>query len=139
MAIFLHLAFRVKNPARSAALYADLLDGRVVDIGGPLDSLGAKGVAFGRNGEDELLDLLELWPWDKQWTPGGVVDVDPPSPALGHFAIRSDASHEKLAAMVRKHSVPLSMEERGLPYLVPVIYDHDGNFVEIFPLQPGQR
>ncbi len=33
MATLLHLAFRVKNPVRAAARYADLLDGRVVNIG----------------------------------------------------------------------------------------------------------
>ena len=133
MATLLHLSFRVKNPARSAALYAELLDGRVVDIGPPLDSIGVKGVYFGRSAEDVLLDQIELWPADKHWTAGGFVDVDPRGAPFGHFAVASDKPWEELEAIARRHGVTLSREERGLPQLVPVVYDHDGNFLELFP------
>jgi hypothetical protein len=132
MATLLHLAFRVKSPARAAALYADLLDGRVVNIGGPLDAIGAKGVAFGRNTEDILLDQIELLPADKRWTSKGFVDVDACDSTFGHFAVRSDKPHEEIIAIAKNHDVTLSMEERGVGYLVPVIYDHDGNFLEFF-------
>jgi hypothetical protein len=43
MATLLHFSFRVKAPARSAALYADLLDGHVVSIGPPLGAIGVLG------------------------------------------------------------------------------------------------
>jgi hypothetical protein len=132
MATLLHLAFRVTNPVRAAALYAELLDGRVVDIGGPLDAIGVKGVVFGRNAEDVLRDQIELWPADKRWTSKGFVDVEICDSMFGHFAVRSGKPHEEIMAIAEKHGVKLSMEERGTGYLVPVIYDHDGNFLEIF-------
>jgi hypothetical protein len=135
MANLMHFAFRVKDPARVAALYAELLDGRVVDIGGPLDSIGAKGVAFGRNGQDVLCDQIELWPADKHWGPNGFVDVAPEVAPFGHFAVRSDKPHEDLRAIAEKHGATLSMEERGLPNLVPVVYDPEGNFLEFFPMK----
>lgn len=135
MATLLHLAFRVKNPVRAAALYADLLDGRVVEIGGPLDEIGVKGVVFGRNGDDVLLDQIELWPANKRWTSKGFVDVEIHDSMFGHFAVRSDKPHEEIVAIAEKHGVTLSMEERGTGYLVPVIYDHDGNFLELFRTQ----
>jgi catechol 2,3-dioxygenase-like lactoylglutathione lyase family enzyme len=132
MATLLHLSFRVKDPARSAALYADLLEGRIVRIGPPLDSIGVLGVYFGRNAERVLLDQIELWPAGKHWTPAGFVDVDPAAMPFGHFAVESDRTEEEIAAVAAKHGVIFSKEERGLPYLVPVVYDHDGNFVELF-------
>ena len=133
MATLLHLSFRVKDPARSAALYAEILDGHVVDIGPPLDTIGVKGVCFGRHAENPLLDQLELWPAGKHWAKGGFTDVDPAGAPFGHLAIESDKSHEDLEIIARKHGVTLRREERGLPDLVSVIYDHEGNFVEVFP------
>ncbi len=132
MATLLHLAFRVKNPVRTAALYADLLDGRVVEIGPPLNAIGVQSVAFGRHAEDGLYDLLELWPADKRWTSKGFVDVAANDPLFGHFAVRSDKPYEELAAIAEKRGVTLSMEERGVGYPVPVIYDYDNNFLEFF-------
>jgi hypothetical protein len=129
---FLHVAFRVKEPNRSAALYADLLKGQVKDIGGPPDTIGAKGVMFGNNAQDRMADMVEFWPLDKQWTPQGFVDIDPRGAMFGHLAIRSDMTPEKLAEIAKAHGVTLSMEERGVGYPVPVVYDHDGNFIEVF-------
>ncbi len=131
MATLLHLSFRVKDPARSAALYAELLDGRVVDIGPPLSSIGVKGVYFGRNAEHELLDQIELWPLGKHWASSGFGEVDPRSQPFGHFAVESDKPWEELAAIAQKHGVTIVQEPRG-PYVVPVVYDYDGNFLELF-------
>ena len=132
MATLLHLSFRVKSPARSAALYVDLLDGRAVSIGPPLDSIGVIGVYFGRNAENVLLDQIELWPAGKHWAEGRFIDVESGAVPFGHLAVASDKTCEELAAIAAKHGVRLSMEERGLPYPVPVVYDHDGNFIELF-------
>ncbi|UQA59699.1 VOC family protein [Polyangium aurulentum] len=137
MATFLHMSFRVKDPVRSAALYAELLDGRVVDIGMPLDSIGVKGVYFGRNVENELQDQIELWPLDKHWGPRGFTEVERRSTPFGHFAVESDKSYETLEAIANKHGLTIAREERAVPYLVPVIYDYDGNFVEFF--KPRRR
>lgn len=132
MASLLHLSFRVKSPARSAALYAELLDGRVVDIGPPLDSIGVKGVYFGRSAEYALLDQIELWPAGKHWAAGSFVDVDPRGAPFGHFAVESDKPWDEVQAIAARHGARVTQEERGLPYLVTVVYDHDGNFVELF-------
>jgi catechol 2,3-dioxygenase-like lactoylglutathione lyase family enzyme len=132
MATFLHMSFRVKDPARSAALYAELLDGHVVDIGMPLDSIGVKGVYFGRNAENELLDQIELWPLDRHWSPRGFTQVEQQSVPFGHLAVESDKSYDALAAIANKHGLTIAREERNVPYLVPVIYDYDGNFIEFF-------
>lgn len=132
MATLLHFSFRVKSPARSAALYADLLDGRVVDFGPPLDAIGVLGVRFGRNAENSLLDQIELWPAGKHWRSSGFVDVDPTAVPFGHFAVESDKSPDEITAIAARHGATFSMEQRGLPYPVPVVYDHDGNFVELF-------
>lgn len=133
MATLLHLSFRVMDPARSAALYAELLDGRVVDIGPPLDSIGVKGVYFGRNGENELCDQIELWPAGKHWGPGGFRDLDARALPFGHLAVESDKPWEELVRIAERHGARAAQEPRGLPYLVPVIYDLDGNFIELFP------
>jgi hypothetical protein len=133
MATLLHLSFRVRDPHRAAALYAELLDGRVVDIGPPLDSIGVKGVAFGRNAKFVLVDQIELWPLNKHWNAQGFVDVDPRDASFGHFAVQSDKPHEEIAAIAERHGATVSKEQRGLPFLVSVVYDHDGNFVEFFP------
>lgn len=132
MPMFLHFAFRVKDPDVSAALYADLLQGEVKNIGGPPDTIGAKGVVFGNHAREIMADLVEFWPADKRWTPQGFVDVDPGGAMFGHLAIRSDMSPENLAAIAKKHGVTLAMEERGVGYPVPVVYDYDGNFIEVF-------
>ena len=136
MAILLHLSFRVKDPIRSAALYAELLDGRVVDIGPPLDSIRVKGVYFGKSAENELVDQIELWPAGKHWAPGGFIEIDPRSAPFGHFAVESDKPWEEVAAIAARHGVAITQEERGLPYLVTVVYDHDGNFLELFRPRP---
>jgi catechol 2,3-dioxygenase-like lactoylglutathione lyase family enzyme len=130
--MLLHMSFRVKDPVRSAALYAELLDGRVVDIGMPLDSIGVKGVYFGRNGDNELVDQIELWPIDKHWSPGGFTDVGRHQVPFGHLAVESDKPYEALEAIAKKHGLTIAREPRPVPYLVPVIYDYDGNFIEFF-------
>jgi catechol 2,3-dioxygenase-like lactoylglutathione lyase family enzyme len=132
MTCLLHIAVRVKNPNRSGALYADVLQGRVVDVGGPPSTIGVIGVAFGKNALDPLTDLVELWPADKRWTSEGFVDVDPRGAMFGHVAIRSDLSVEKLTEIAENHGVRLSLEERGVGYPVPIVYDSDGNFIEVF-------
>jgi len=134
MVTLLHLAFRVKNPARSAALYAELLDGRVFDIDGPLNSIGVKGVAFGQNAEDWLRDQIELWPADKLWSPNGFVDIEPSTVPFGHFAVRSERTYKELEAIAERHGVRLTLEDRGFLPEVPVIYDYDGHFIEFFPM-----
>lgn len=132
MATLLHLSFRARDPARSAALYAELLDGRVVDVGAPLSTIGVKAVLFGRSAEERLADAIELWPAGKHWAPSGFIDIDQQIAPFGHIAVRSDKLHESLRAIAEKHGVNLAMEPRGLSYSVPVIYDYDGNFVEFF-------
>ena len=134
MATLLHLSFRVENPERAAALYADLLDGRVIEkIGPPLGTIGVQIVTFGRNATNALLDQIELWPAAKHWSPRGFVDVEPRVMPFGHFAVQSDKPHEELAAIADKHGATVAREERGMSDLVTVVYDHDGNFVEFFP------
>jgi hypothetical protein len=135
MATLLHLSFRAENPARSAALYAALLDGRVVDVGPPLSTIGVKSVLFGRSAEDRFADAIELWPAGKHWSPSGFFDIEGKTPPFGHFAVRTEKAEESLRAIAEKYGVTLSMEQRGLSYLVPVIYDYDGNFVEFFRMK----
>jgi len=132
MITFFHFSFRVKDPERAAALYADLLDGRVRNIGPPLDEIGVRAVFFGRNDADILPDHLELWPAGKQWVAGRMADVDPGAASFGHFAVGSDKTPKEIAAITAKHGATMLLEERGKPYPVPVVYDHDGNFLEMF-------
>ena len=39
---------------------------------------------------------------------------------------------EELAVIATKYEVQITQEERGLPHLVPVVYDYEGNFLEFF-------
>ncbi len=130
--MLLHLSFRVGSPERAALLYAELLDGKVRNIGPPLDHIGVKSVAFGKGARSIFKDQIELWPLGKHWSPGGFVEVDPKRAPYGHFAVESDKSYEELEAIAHKHGATIAREERGLSYLVPVVYDADGNFVEFF-------
>ena len=65
MSTLLHMSFRVKNPERSAALYAELLNGTATDPGPVLRPAGVKAVTFGRGQHDPLADYIEFWPQDK--------------------------------------------------------------------------
>jgi catechol 2,3-dioxygenase-like lactoylglutathione lyase family enzyme len=137
MATILHMSFRVRDPERAAALYAELLDGEAADVGPVLGPIGVKGVSFGRNRENALSDIIELWPLGKHWAAGGFTEVAPAAAPFGHLAVESDKPLEALAAIAQKHGLTLAMEERGMTYLVPVIYDYDGNFIEFFARSCG--
>ena len=114
-------------------LYADLLVGKVVGSGAQLNSIGG---AHGRVGDwqpGRLNDILEFWPLDKHWAKGEFTDrTVGQDHHFGHVAFTTDKSFDQLAAIAAKHKVDILEEERGLPHLVPVIYDHEGNFVEFF-------
>src|SRR5262245_31406680 len=77
MATILHMSFRVKDPERSAMLYAELLDGTLVDPGPVLRPIGVKSISFGRGKENRLADLMEFWPQDKHWKQGNFTTSDP--------------------------------------------------------------
>ncbi len=134
MATLLHLSFRVKDPQRSAELYAELLDGTVSDPGPVLRPAGVKSVAFAQERLGPLADMMEFWPQDKHWKHGGFTTSDPGHhEPFGHIAFATNKSSEELTAIAHKHGVAIRQEERGLPTLVPVIYDYEGNFLEFFP------
>ena len=136
MATILHMSFRVKNPERSATLYAELLDGALVDPGPQLSPIGVKSISFGRGKENRLADLVEFWPQDKHWHDGNFTDSDPDRhQPFGHIAFATKKSYEELAAIAQRHGVMSNKEPRGPFGLVPVIYDYDGNFLEFFPAE----
>jgi catechol 2,3-dioxygenase-like lactoylglutathione lyase family enzyme len=133
MATILHLSFRVKDPQRSAELYAELLDGSLVDPGPQLRPIGVKSISFGRGAQNRLADLLEFWPQDKHWQ-GDFIPSDPNQhKPFGHVAFTTSKSYDELAAIAQKHDVNIQQEPRGPLGLTPVIYDYDGNFLEFFP------
>ena len=133
MSTLLHMSFRVNDPQRSAELYADLLDGKVVGSGPQLNSIGVRTVVFGDWQPGRLNDIMEFWPLDKHWSKGEFTDrTVGQDHHFGHVAFTTDKSFDQLAAIAAKHKVDILEEERGLPHLVPVIYDHEGNFVEFF-------
>ncbi len=136
MAAILHMSFRVRDPQRSAALYAELLDGTLTDPGPILRPVGVKSIAFGQGRRGPLADMMEFWPQDRHWRAGDLAASDPSHhQPFGHVAFATSKSYEELAAIAQKHGVMIRQEERGLPTLVPVIYDYDGNFLEFFPAE----
>ena len=133
MATILHMSFRVQDPERSAALYAELLDGHVIDPGPVLRPAGVKSIAFGQGQRGSLADMLEFWPQDKHWQ-GDFIASDPSHhKPFGHVAFTTSKSYDELAAIARKHGVEIRQEPRGPLGLTPVIYDYEGNFLEFFP------
>lgn len=133
MATILHMSFRVQDPERSAALYAELLDGHSIDPGPVLRPAGVKSIAFGQNKRGSLADMLEFWPLDKHWQ-GDFVPNDPRHhQPFGHVAFATAKSYAELAAIAQKYDVTIRQEPRGPLGLTPVIYDYDGNFLEFFP------
>jgi Glyoxalase/Bleomycin resistance protein/Dioxygenase superfamily len=133
MATILHMSFRVKDPQRSAVLYAELLDGALIDPGPQLRPIGVKSISFGRGQHNRLADLMEFWPQDKHWHHGDFTASDPSRhQPFGHVAFATNKTYEELATIAQKHEAVIRQEERGLPTLVPVIYDYDGNFLEFF-------
>ncbi len=136
MAAILHMSFRVRDPQRSAALYAELLDGTLTDPGPILRPVGVKSIAFGQGRRGPLADMMEFWPQDRHWRAGDFAASDPSHhQPFGHVAFATSKSYEELAAIAQKHGVMIRQEERGLPTLVPVIYDYDSNFLEFFPAE----
>lgn len=136
MAAILHMSFRVRDPQRSAALYAELLDGTLTDPGPILRPVGVKSITFGQGRRGPLADMMEFWPQDRHWRAGDFAASDPSHhQPFGHVAFATNKSYEELAAIAQKHGVMIRQEERGLPILVPVIYDYDGNFLEFFPAE----
>jgi len=134
MATLLHMSFRVRDPQRSAALYAELLGGALTDPGPILRPIGVKSIAFGQGQRGPLADMMEFWPQDKHWHHGGFAASNPTHhEPFGHVAFATDKSYEELHAIAQKHGVVIRQEERGLPTHVPVVYDYDGNFLEFFP------
>ncbi|HXG21816.1 MAG TPA: VOC family protein [Methylomirabilota bacterium] len=133
MATILHMSFRVKDPERSAALYAELLDGELIDPGPVLRPAGVKSIAFGQGKRGSLADMIEFWPQDKHWH-GDFIPSDPAHhKPFGHVAFATTKSYDELAAIARKHSVEIRQEPRGLLGLTPIVYDYEGNFLEFFP------
>jgi catechol 2,3-dioxygenase-like lactoylglutathione lyase family enzyme len=133
MATILHMSFRVKDPERSAALYAELMDGQVTDPGPVLRPAGVKAVTFGRGQQNPLADYLEFWPPDKHWR-GEFTSSDPAQhQPFGHLAVETDKSYEELVAIARRHGVEIRQEPRGPFGQVPIVYDYEGNFLEFFP------
>ncbi len=136
MAAILHMSFRVRDPQCSAALYAELLDGTLTDPGPILRPVGVKSIAFGQGRRGPLADMMEFWPQDRHWRAGDFAASDPSHhQPFGHVAFATNKSYEELATIAQKHGVVIRQEERGLPTLVPVIYDYDGNFLEFFPAE----
>lgn len=134
MATILHLSFRVKDPQRSAELYAELLGGTLTDPGPVLRTIEVKTVTFGQGRRGPLADMVEFWPRDKHWREGGFAESNPNHhQPFGHIAFATDRSYEELATIAQKHGAVIRQEERGLASLVPVVYDYDGNFLEFFP------
>ena len=141
MAMLLHVSFRVKDPTRSAPLYTELLDGTRVDVP-PLRALGVITISFGDTKRHSVADAIELWPANLHVRDkvggGGIerIELDPSHhQPYGHLAVASEKSYEKLAAIAEKHGVEIVKADRGLPYLVPSVYDFDGNIIEFFPVE----
>ncbi len=59
MSTILHLSVRVKDPQRSADLYAELLGGAVVSAGPALAPAGVKTIRFGGK-RGPLADIVEF-------------------------------------------------------------------------------
>ncbi|MBI3304639.1 MAG: hypothetical protein HYZ72_21460, partial [Deltaproteobacteria bacterium] len=106
MATILHMSFRVKDPQRSATLYAELLDGALTDPGPILRPVGVKSIAFGQGRRGPLADMMEFWPQDRHWREGNFAASDPTHhQPFGHVAFATNKSYEELAAIARKHGV----------------------------------
>ena len=133
MSSLLHISFRVSDPQRSAELYAELVDGKIVGSGPVLTPVGVKTVVFGKWQPGRLEDIMEFWPKDKHWAAGDFADsAVGPAQHFGHMAFSTEKSFEELAVIAKKYEVQIAEEERGLPHLVPVVYDYEGNFLEFF-------
>ena len=133
MSSLLHISFRVSDPQRSAELFAELLDGKIVGSGPVLSPVGVKTVVFGDWEPGKLEDIMEFWPKDKHWASGDFTNHAPnPSQHFGHMAFTTTKSLDELTKIAEKHNVEIREEERGLPHLVPVVYDYEGNFLEFF-------
>ena len=114
MSTLLHMSFRVNDPQRSAELYADLLDGKVVGSGPQLNSIGVRTVVFGDWQPGRLNDIMEFWPLDKHWAKGEFTDrTVGQDHHFGHIAFTTDKSFDQLAAIAAKHKVEIVEEERG--------------------------
>ncbi len=133
MAAILHLSFRVKEPQRSAELSAELLGGHLIDSGPQLGSIGVKSIAFGDEKRGAFLDMIEFWPQDKHWAGEFIPSDGDRLLPFGHLAFQTKKSEDELAAIAKNHGAVFKQEERGLPELVPVVYDFEGNFLEFFP------
>jgi hypothetical protein len=132
MSTVLHVSIRVNDPARSAALFAELLDAEVFDT--PLAPFGVVCIALRRDRPSWLVDMLEFWPADKHWRDGALQRLDAAHhQPFGHFAFASDKSWETLEAIAKKHGLLIRREERNMPAPVPVLWDFDGNYLEFFP------
>ncbi len=133
MSTLLHISFRVSDPQRSAELYAELVDGKIVGSGPVLSTIGVRTVVFGDWQPGRLEDIMEFWPKDKHWAAGDFTDSAlSPTQHFGHMAFSTEKSFEELAVIAKKYEVQITQEERGLPHLVPVVYDYEGNFLEFF-------
>ena len=103
MSTLLHMSFRVSDPQRSAELYADLLDGKVVGSGPQLNSIGVRTVVFGDWQPGRLNDIMEFWPLDKHWAKGEFTDrTVGQDHHFGHIAFTTDKSFDQLAAIAAK-------------------------------------
>jgi hypothetical protein len=127
----LHISLRVKDPRRSAELFAEILDGEVRPT--PMD---AWGVACVFTQEERLswhMNMLEFWPANKHWELGQLVDVDTETQrSFCHVAFLVDKTFEDLAKIANKYGVVLRQEERAVGSPVPVLYDGNGNYFEFF-------
>ena len=127
----LHVSLRVSDPLRTAQLLAELLDGEIVP--NPLAKWGVVCVYTSPPHRSWLLNMLELWPPDKHWRLGKLVEVHPTEGSYGHVALLSGKSFEEMAPIAERYGFVMREEERGMPHPVPVLYDDLGNYYEFFP------
>jgi hypothetical protein len=131
----LHFAFRARDPLALGRWYADLFEGQffVHPIMSPLGIVIVK-----LNHPEAVFDgLLEFWPWDLQWDGQAAVfrRIEPkPSPTTnGHAALKVTADAATIRAELERRGIAYRMEPRSTGFMIPVVDDPEGNFVELFP------
>ena len=128
----LHVSLRVSDPQKSAELFAELLDGEIIDT--PLGQWGVVCVYTPGPRDSWLRNMLEFWPPDKHWRHGELIDVDVETQgSYAHLALLSNKSYDEMRPVAERYGFVLREEERGMPSLVPVLYDDLGNYYEFFP------
>jgi hypothetical protein len=129
------LAFRAHDPLTLGRWYAELFEGQFF-IHPVMSALGIMIVKI--NHPEAVFDgLIELWPRDLQWDGQACVfrkiDARLSPTSYGHVAVKVTADARTIGSELERHGVAFRMEPRATGLVIPVVYDPEGNMIELFP------